>query len=131
MARKIINVRIKGDLSKTNTFLKIAKDERIYKKVLEKYGKIGVDALKAATPVDSGETASAWDYEISSNNGIISIAWTNSKVIRDGTPIVILLQYGHGTNKGGYVKGRNFINPAIKPIFDRIAEDTWAEVTKL
>lgn len=95
---------------------------------LEKYAREGVTALASATPVDSGETAASWDYEIQKGNGKVSIYWTNSN-INDGVPIAVILQYGHGTNGGGYVQGRDYINPAIRPIFDKIAENAWKEVT--
>lgn len=95
---------------------------------LEKYAQEGVAALSSATPVDSGLTAASWDYEIVKKKGAISIYWTNSN-INAGVPIAVILQYGHGTNNGGYVQGRDYINPAIRPIFDKIAENAWKEVT--
>ena len=88
----------------------------------------GVNALKAATPVESGATAAAWGYEIEVKKGSIDIYWTNANVV-NGVPIAILLQYGHGTGTGGYVPGRDYINPALRPIFDRIANDAWKAVT--
>ena len=97
---------------------------------LDKYGKEGVAALASATPVDTGLTASSWSYEIKQKNGSISISFKNSN-IQNGVPIAIILQYGHGTRNGGWVQGRDYINPAIQPIFDRIANDAWREVTKL
>ena len=89
---------------------------------------MGVSALESATPVDSGLTASSWDYEIHQSRNSAKIVWTNSN-INQGVPIAIILQYGHGTRNGGYVQGRDYINPAIKPVFDRIAEGVWKEVT--
>lgn len=119
----------KGDFSKTDRFLKYAiKSE--YTKILEKYGNDGVKALAQATPIDSGQTANSWNYTIKRYKGGASITWTNSNVV-DGVPIAILLQYGHGTGNGGYVEGRDYINPALKPIFDKIANDAWKEVTKV
>jgi hypothetical protein len=119
----------KGNFNKTDRFLKAAvKSEYIH--VLEKYGIEGVKALASATPLDSGETANSWGYEIKRYKGGASVTWTNSNVI-DGVPIAIILQYGHGTGNGGYVEGRDYINPAIKPIFDKIASDAWKEVTKV
>ena len=97
-------------------------------KHLDEYARQGVQALASATPVDTGLTASAWGYEIQKSRGAYSIFWTNTNVIT-GTPVVIWLQYGHGTGTGGYVQGRDFINPAIQPIFDRIADSVWQEVT--
>lgn len=99
-------------------------------RVLEKYGEEGVRLLTEATPIDSSETANSWSYEIRHYPGGASITWLNSNVV-DGVPVVILLQYGHATRNGGYVQGRDFINPALKPLFDKIADDVWKEVTKL
>ena len=95
---------------------------------LEKYAREGVTALASATPVDSGTTAASWGYEIQKRHGKVSIYWTNSN-INNGVPIAVILQYGHGTNNGGYVQGRDYINPAIRPIFDKIADNAWKEVT--
>ena len=124
----MISFRQKGDFSKLNRFLERAK-EAARLSILDKYGREGVAALSSATPVDSGETASSWYYEIKHNNGSASITFNNSN-INNGVPIAIILQYGHGTGTGGWVEGRDYINPAIQPIFDKIAEDVWKEVTK-
>ena len=97
---------------------------------LDKIGKQGVAALSAATPVDSGKTASSWYYEIENKNGSATISFYNSN-INDGVPIAIILQYGHATKNGGWVEGRDYINPSIQPIFDKIAKNAWREVTKL
>lgn len=118
-----------GNFNKTERFLANARRLEI-KKVLEKYAKTGVAALSGATPVDTGETASMWSYEIAVTRSGYSINWTNSNVV-DGVPIVVLLQYGHGTGSGAYIQGRDFINPAISPIMDAIAENLWKEVQKL
>lgn len=118
-----------GDFSKTTRFLKGASKIN-YRGILERYGEEGVRALSAATPVDSGLTASSWGYEVKITKTSYSIAWTNSNVV-DGVPIAIILQYGHGTRNGGYVQGRDYINPAIRPIFDKIANSVWQEVTSL
>ena len=99
------------------------------KNLLSQLGQEGVQALAAATPVDSRETASSWSYSIRSSRSSLSISWTNSHVTSNGVPVVILLQYGHGTGTGGYVRGRDFINPAIKPVFDRIDATLWKAVT--
>lgn len=125
----MISFRQKGDFSKLTSFLERAK-ETVYLGDLNKYGRQGVAALASATPVDTGKTASSWSYKIENNNGSISISFENSNV-QDGVPIAIILQYGHGTRNGGWVEGRDYINPAIQPIFDQIVNDAWKEVTKV
>lgn len=125
----MISFRHKGDFSKLTGFLERAKNT-IRIGDLDKYGKAGVAALASATPVDSGLTASSWYYEIENKQGSASINFHNSN-IQDGVPIAIILQYGHGTGTGGWVEGRDYINPAIQPIFDQIANNAWREVTKL
>ena len=100
-----------------------------YLLALEKYGREGVAALSSATPVDTGETAGAWNYEVVMTSGGFKIAWTNSNIV-NGVPIAILIQYGHGTRNGGYVQGRDYINPAMQPIFDKMANEMWKEVIK-
>jgi hypothetical protein len=97
--------------------------------ILQKYGDMGVAALASATPIDSGESARGWYYTIVQTKGYYSIRWHNRKV-RNGIPIVVLIQYGHGTKNGGIVQGRDFINPAIRPIFEAMGNDAWKEVTK-
>lgn len=124
----MISFKHTGDFSKTTKFLERAK-RGDYLKVLDKYGKEGVKALSSATPVDSGTTANSWSYKIEKGNGSAKISFLNSNVNK-GVPIAIILQYGHGTRNGGYVQGRDYINPAIQPIFDRIANEAWKEVTK-
>lgn len=125
----MITFRHKGDFSKLTKFLEKAKNVvRIGD--LDKYGREGVAALAAATPVDSGLTASSWSYEIVHKDGSVSITFNNSN-IQNGVPIAVILQYGHGTRNGGWVQGRNYINPAIQPVFDKIANNAWREVTKL
>ncbi len=125
----MITFRQKGDFSKLTKFLERAK-EVVKLGDLDKYGREGVAALASATPIDSGKTASSWSYEIKHKNGSVSISFYNSN-IQNGVPIAIILQYGHGTRNGGWVQGRDYINPAIQPIFDKIANDAWREVTKL
>lgn len=125
----MITFRQKGDFSKLTSFLERAK-EAIKIGDLDKYGKEGVAALVSATPVDSGMTASSWTYEIEQTKGSATISFHNSN-IQNGVPIAIILQYGHGTGTGGWVQGRDYINPAIQPVFDKIAENAWREVTKL
>jgi hypothetical protein len=123
----MIHVRQKGDFSKTLRYLgKIKKN--IKPKDLDRFGREGVAALASATPVDSGLTASSWYYEIVSEKGSVRIDFKNSN-IQNGVPIAIILQYGHGTGTGGWVEGRDYINPAIQPIFDKITDEAWREVT--
>lgn len=125
----MIKFRQKGDFSKLTRYLEGVKNAgRV--NILDRYGKEGVAALASATPVDSGLTANSWYYKISNRNGIIKITFCNSN-IQNGVPIAIILQYGHGTGTGGWVEGRDYINPSIQPLFDKIANDAWREVTKL
>lgn len=119
----------KGDFSKTFKFLEGAK-KGINMNSLEKYAKKGVEALAFNTPVDSGTTANSWYYEIENKNGRVTISFGNSNV-QNGVPIAIILQYGHGTRTGGWVEGRDYINPAIQPIFDEITNNAWKEVRGL
>ncbi len=125
----MITFRHKGDFSKLTSYLERLK-EAANVGVLDKYGQLGVAALASATPVDSGMTANSWNYEIKRQNGSASITFYNSH-INDGVPIAIILQYGHGTGTGGWIEGRDYINPAIQPVFDKIANDAWEEVVKL
>lgn len=125
----MIRFRHKGDFSKFTRYLEKAK-EVIRLGDLDKYGKEGVAALASATPIDSGLTANSWGYEITNENGRIAIDFFNTN-INNGVPIAIILQYGHGTRTGGWVEGRDYINPAIQPIFDKIVNEAWREVTKL
>lgn len=125
----MISFRHKGDFSKTTRFLHRAK--KVPKlSVLEKYGREGVAALASATPVDSGQTANSWFYEIEQSAGSAVIRFNNSH-INKGVPIAIILQYGHGTGTGGWVEGRDYINPAVRPVFDSIVQEVWKEVTTL
>lgn len=124
----MIKISLKGDFKNTERFFKNASSLKI-KHILDKYGRKGVAALSSATPVDSGATASSWNYDISISKGSATITWTNSNV-NDGVPIAILIQYGHSTRNGGYVKGIDYINPALKPIFEEFSNDIWGEVTK-
>lgn len=124
----MITFRQKGDFSKLTKFLERAK-EAVHLGDLDKYGREGVAALASATPVDTGLTASSWSYKIEQGKGTATISFHNSN-IQNGVPIAIILQYGHGTRNGGWVEGRDYINPAMRPIFDRIANEAWREVTK-
>lgn len=125
----MIKVRHRGDFSKTTKYL-----ERVNKAAkfsdLDRYGRAGVAALASATPVETGLTANSWRYEIERTKNSASISFYNTN-IQNGVPIAIILQYGHGTRNGGWVEGRDYINPAIQPIFDKIVEDAWREVTRL
>lgn len=123
----MIKVKQKGDFAMTEKFLKKAFG-RNYLVVLEKYAQQGVAALSAATPVDTGLTAISWSYEIIQNDNGYSITWNNSN-IQNGVNIAIIIQYGHGTRNGGYVQGRDYINPALLPIFEAMADAAWKEVT--
>lgn len=125
----MIKIRQKGDFSKFTKYLVNVK-EAVRRVNLDRYGREGVAALASATPVDSGLTASSWYYEIVRKEGRVSINFCNSN-IKEGVPIAIILQYGHGTGTGGWVEGRDYINPAMQPIFDEIAKNAWREVTKL
>lgn len=125
----MITFRQKGDFSKLTGYLERVK-EKIKLGNLDRYGREGVAALSSATPKDSGKTAASWYYEITHTKDSVSITFNNSNVNR-GVPIAIILQTGHGTRNGGWVEGRDYINPAIRPVFDKIADEAWEEVTKL
>ena len=125
----MITFRHKGDFSKFTRYLERAK-EVAKMGILDRYGREGVAALASATPVETGKTAASWYYEVENKDGRATISFFNSN-IQNGVPIAIILQYGHGTGTGGWVEGRDYINPAIRPIFDKIVESAWREVTKL
>ena len=125
----MISFRQKGNFSKLTNFLEKAK-ESVKIGDLDKYGREGVAALSSATPIDSGKTANSWSYEITNKDGSVTISFNNSN-IQNGVPIAIILQYGHGTKNGGWVQGRDYINPAIQPVFDEIVDKAWKEVTKI
>ena len=118
----------KGDLSKTSKFLRSLQGLQLSS--LDTYGQQGVTALANNTPVDSGLTADSWSYKIIRAKGKTTISWFNSSKV-DGVPIAVILQYGHATKNGGWIAGRDYINPAIRPIFDKIVDSAWKEVTKL
>lgn len=125
----MIRFTSKGDFSKaTRYFKRVSEASKI--KILEKYGAKGVAALSSATPVESGLTASSWSYNVEREPGRSVINFTNSNHNK-GVHIAIILQYGHGTGTGGWVEGRDYINPAIQPVFDDILEQAWTEVTKI
>lgn len=124
----MLSFNVSGSFDKTTKFLRsIANKEHLAG--LEHFGQMGVNALAAATPVESGLTARSWRYRIIRRGGRHSIEWYNTNEV-DGTPVVIWLQYGHGTGTGGWVQGRDFINPAIQPIFDKIANEVWERVRR-
>lgn len=125
----VINFKQRGDFKKTENFLKKSLG-RDYRRILDRYGAEGVSALSAATPIETGETASSWSYEIIQNEGSISIVWNNSHVNK-GVNIAVILQYGHGTRTGGWVEGIDYINPALRPIFDDLVNAAWKEVTSI
>ena len=125
----MITFRHKGDFSKLDKFLERSK-KSVNLADLDKYGREGVAALASATPVDTGLTASSWYYDILQKNNSITIRFNNSN-IQNGVPIAVIIQYGHGTGTGGWVEGRDYINPAIQPVFDNIVNNLWREVTKL
>lgn len=125
----VVSFKHRGNFNNLDRFLKGAAKLDL-ERILQSYGEEGVRALSSATPIDSGDTAGSWGYKIQRNRASYSIIWTNSNV-NEGIPIAILIQYGHGTSNGGYVQGRDFINPALQPIFDQIANSVWQEVIKL
>lgn len=122
----MITITAKGNFNRTVKFLNFIY-RRDFLDKLDRYGQVGVDALSRATPIDTGKTAESWGYTVETKKDSVTITWTNSN-IEDGIPIAILIQYGHGTRNGGYVQGRDYINPAIQPVFDRISEEIWKEV---
>ena len=126
----MIHIKVTGNWNKTEEFLKRNQKLKSIRNVLERCGREGVAALAATTPVDTGATASSWSYEIIQNDQESKVVFTNNNLTKTGIPIAILLQYGHGNGRGGYVQGRDYINPAVQPVFDKIVEEAWKEVTK-
>ena len=124
----MIRIKHKGDFRNTERFFANA-PRAVKREILETYGQAGVTALASATPVESGEIAAAWGYEIVQNSGGYSIYWTNSH-INKGVNIAVILQYGHGTGTGGYVEGIDYINPALQPVFQQLADAAWEEVMR-
>lgn len=124
----MLKITVKGDWKKTTNFLERVKNLS-RSGVFDKYGRAGVEALRAATPVATGKTASAWSYKVKKSSGSVIIEWSNNN-INKGANIAVLLQYGHGTRNGGYVQGRDYINPAMRSVFDNMANELWREVTK-
>jgi hypothetical protein len=124
----MLQINVKGSWDKTERWLDKMLHGDIYK-TLEPYAERGRAALAAATPQETGLTAASWSYEIERDGDDVRIWWTNTDLDSEGTPIAIMLQYGHGTGTGGYVQGRDYINPVMQPIFDEIANEVWKEVT--
>lgn len=122
----MVRFTVKGDFNRTFKFLKKMESFEVTK-ILKKYGDVGVSALASATPTDTGLTASCWGYEIVTSGEDATIYWTNTNQNK-GVYIAVILQFGHGTGTGGYVVGRDYINPAMRPVFDKIAEEAWMEV---
>lgn len=127
MARSLVSFRHKGDFAGAERLFGAAARADL-RGIMARYGKEGAAALAAATPKDTGETAASWDYEIAIGRRSASLKWTNGNATAKGVPVAILLQYGHATGSGGYVQGTDYINPALRPIFDRLAEELWREV---
>ena len=125
----MIEFRQKGDFSKVTGFLERA-TELFNLGILDKYGRQGVEALKSATPKDTGLTADSWSYSIEHTEGTAKLIFTNSNMTVMNIPVAILIQYGHGTRNGGFVQGIDYINPALEPIFTALANEAWREVTK-
>lgn len=124
----MISFEVTGSYDKTERFLQRLKSGDIYAS-LDRYGAMGQAALASATPTDTGLTASSWTYKVTRSRGGAEIIWSNTNTI-NGFKVAIALQYGHGTGTGGYVSGRDYINPAIQPLMDQIAEAVWKEVTR-
>lgn len=124
----MIKITQKGDFSKVEMFLERLK-EGFNKSIFDKYGRMGVEALRGATPVDTGLTASSWSYQINYSSNSVTIEFHNSHINKH-VNIALILQYGHGTGTGGWVEGRDYINPALQPIFDQMAEEAWREVVQ-
>lgn len=123
----MIQLTASGSFDNIETYLNKLQKGDAFKR-LERYGQMGVDLLAAATPVDSGLTASSWTYKVIRKNRRYTIVWNNTNFTEGGGQVAILIQYGHGTGTGGWVEGRDYINPAIQPLFDQIANDVWNEV---
>lgn len=125
----MIKFKQKGDFKTfTNYLLKVSKGFDVG--ILDKYGEEGITALRSATPKDTGLTADSWEYRVTRGDGSVSIVFNNTN-IQNGVPIAVILQYGHATRNGGYVQGIDYINPALRPIFERIAEEAWEEVKRV
>lgn len=128
----MISFNSKGDFEKTTRYLlKLQNRRKFLREILERYAEEGLQALYEATPKDTGKTAASWDYQIIIERDRCRIVWTNSNLGNGWCPIALLIQYGHGTGTGGYVQGRDYINPAVQPTFDKMANAVWKEVTSV
>lgn len=125
----MIKVTKKGNFNKTRNLIKNIQNRK-YMDILNRIGRIGVEALSRATPVDTGKTSNSWGYSIEQGRDSISVIWTNSNIVNDWANVAILIQYGHATRNGGYVQGRDYINPAMKPLFDELAKKAWEAIVK-
>lgn len=125
----IIKVSKKGNFNKTRNVIKNIQNKK-YLNILDRIGRLGVDALSRATPVDTGKTSDSWGYSIEQGRDSVSVVWTNSNVVNGWANVAILIQYGHATRNGGYVQGRDYINPAMKPLFDQLAKEAWEAIIK-
>ena len=126
----IVSIEQKGDFDKTTKFLNNITGGRYLLSIANKYGKKGVEALSSATPTDTGFTAASWYYTVTVEDGALVISWNNHNMSQNWFPVALYLQLGHGTRGGGWVEGRDYINPAMRPIFDEMAREAWREVTK-
>lgn len=124
-----VRMRTKGSFDKTFTFLKRMREKKFLEK-LDMYAQKGVEALRAATPKDTGKTAASWDYEITDDGNVLTVTWINTNVVNDWYNVALMIQYGHGTGTGGYVEGIDYINPALRPVFEEMAGKIWEEVNK-
>ena len=129
MAKPIVSITVKKDWKSTFNFLNRLSGPFSLDSIMERYGHMGVEALKNATPVATGKTSESWYYEIDQGKDYIRLNFNNSNVV-DGQNVAILIQYGHATKNGGYVVGRDYINPALQPLFDEMANSAWKEITK-
>lgn len=125
---RIVSITQKGNFKKTDRFLHGLIGFH-YERKMHHYGELGVQALKAATPKDTGKTADSWSYEIVQEEGRTALYWRNDNVV-NGIPIAIIIQYGHATRNGGFVEGIDYINPTLKPIFEKMADEAWKEVVR-
>ena len=122
--------KYKGSFDRTTTFLTNASQGKGIDRIMRKYGEKGVKLLQQATPKDTGKTADSWSYTIEVHRNGVKLCFNNSNLADNGTPVAVLIQYGHGTKSGGYVSGRDFLSPVLQPLFEKLADDLWEEVTK-
>ena len=124
----MVTIKCVPKFKKTDSYLERLK-EVFHSGLLDKYGKMGIDALRDATPKDTGLTSESWVYDIARVNHTITITWRNTN-LNNGVPVAVLIQYGHATRNGGFVQGIDYVNPAMAPVFQKIAEEAWKEVKK-